>query len=315
MISIQVLGTNGKGTVCAHLASALSQHHRCGVFTSPHLQDIRERISIHHRGEVSFIESLPPIVDINRDFALLLSYAVDFFQGCSVCVFEAGLGGRLDPTTTLHHQILILTQISMDHMALLGDTLEKIASEKAAAIQQGQLVICAPQERQVLQVIEHQCKTVGAKLIVTKESGAGLPVNRELARVCAMQLGIKNPDFSGVNNPARLEKRGNKLFDVCHNVASVKLLVDHLNQHYGDSSKTIHIAVMKDKDYLEMAKCFCALKNFTVDCVHLEFPRVLAAKQLEQVFADLGLSVHNKSEPELHVYCGSFALVAKYYMD
>lgn len=142
--SIHVAGTNGKGSVSHMLASILqAAGYKTGLYTSPHLYDFRERIRIN--GEmiskeevVDFTQRIQPLIDkISPSFfEVTVAMAFDYFSHHKVdfAVIETGLGGRLDSTNIITPELSIITNIGWDHMQLLGDTLEKIAFEKAGII-------------------------------------------------------------------------------------------------------------------------------------------------------------------------------------
>ncbi|PXZ43866.1 dihydrofolate synthase [Sanguibacteroides justesenii] len=142
--TIHVAGTNGKGSVSHMLASILQEAgYKTGLYTSPHLKDFRERIKIN--GEMVSEEYVVNFVKDNRDlfaeikpsfFEMTVAMAFKYFadQQVDIAVIEVGLGGRLDSTNIIKPLASIITNISFDHMALLGDTLEKIAREKAGII-------------------------------------------------------------------------------------------------------------------------------------------------------------------------------------
>ena len=142
--TIHIAGTNGKGS-CSHMIAAALQScgYKTGLYTSPHLKDFRERIKIN--GEmidqefvISFTEKMIPLIDeINPSFfEITVGMAFDYFaeQHVDVAVIETGLGGRLDSTNIITPALSVITNIGMDHMNILGDTLELIASEKAGII-------------------------------------------------------------------------------------------------------------------------------------------------------------------------------------
>lgn len=147
---IHVAGTNGKGSVCAYLTEALRRAgYRVGTFVSPHLVDIRERILIDGKmvSSEAFRAAAETVkrqgeaeVRAGRNFPAYFEYlyymAMLLFReaGCEVVVLETGLGGRLDATNSCAPCLTVLTSISLDHMQYLGDTVEKIAAEKAGII-------------------------------------------------------------------------------------------------------------------------------------------------------------------------------------
>ena len=145
--SIHIAGTNGKGSTSHMLAAILQQAgYKTGLYTSPHLKDFRERIKIN--GEmisedfvVDFVERIKPVSENIEPsfFELTVAMAFDYFEKekVDIAIIEAGLGGRLDSTNIITPLLSIITNIGYDHMDLLGDTLEKIASEKAGIIKTG----------------------------------------------------------------------------------------------------------------------------------------------------------------------------------
>ena len=143
---IHVGGTNGKGSV-SHMLSAMlqSQGKTVGVYTSPHYKDFRERIKINKtlaskKWIVDFLnQHMNQIMKIQPSFfEITVAMAFHYFseQKVDVCIIEVGLGGRLDSTNIIKPLISVITNISMDHMQFLGNTLVEIAGEKAGIIKQ-----------------------------------------------------------------------------------------------------------------------------------------------------------------------------------
>ena len=149
--SIHIAGTNGKGSTSHMLAAILQQAgYKTGLYTSPHLKDFRERIKIN--GEmisqefiVDFVERTKTISEQIKPsfFELTVAMAFDYFEKehVDIAIIETGLGGRLDSTNIITPILSIITNIGYDHMDILGDTLEKIAAEKAGIIKQNVPVV------------------------------------------------------------------------------------------------------------------------------------------------------------------------------
>jgi len=149
--SVHIAGTNGKGSSSHMMASVLQESgYKTGLYTSPHLKDFRERIRIN--GEwieedfvVDFVRRIEPMIDQLDPsfFEITVVMAFDYFvkEAIDIAVVEVGLGGRLDSTNIIEPELSIITNISYDHMNLLGDTLEKIAEEKAGIIKKGVPVV------------------------------------------------------------------------------------------------------------------------------------------------------------------------------
>jgi len=171
---IHVAGTNGKGSVCHSLASIFCEAgYKTGLFTSPHLFDFRERIQINglyieKEFVASFINANHQLIgDLKPSFfELTFAMAMVYFneKDCDIVALETGMGGRLDSTNIVSPELCIITTIGMDHQQYLGDTIEKIAAEKAGIIKQNIPVvvgsICAP----AMAVIENQAMTAQASL-------------------------------------------------------------------------------------------------------------------------------------------------------
>lgn len=142
--TVHVAGTNGKGSVSHMIASVLHQAgYRTGLFTSPHLKDFRERIRVD--GEMIPKQKVVNFIDKHHDimvaselsfFEMTAALAFDYFaqSDVEVAVIETGLGGRLDATNIIVPILSVVTNVGLDHTALLGDTLQKIAAEKAGII-------------------------------------------------------------------------------------------------------------------------------------------------------------------------------------
>ena len=166
---IHVAGTKGKGSVCALCASALrAGGYKVGLYTSPHLLDFTERIQINgepisHEQMIELVEEIKPAVaKIPKLTTFEITTALGLLafakQNVHAAVIEVGLGGRLDATNIVTPKVSVITSLSYDHMAILGDTLAKIATEKAGIIKEGVPVVSAPQKEEALQVLERVAK-------------------------------------------------------------------------------------------------------------------------------------------------------------
>jgi dihydrofolate synthase / folylpolyglutamate synthase len=178
---IHVAGTKGKGSVSALCASGLQvAGYKVGLYTSPHLLDYCERIQINgepitHEFMVDLTEEIKPAVaKIPKLTTFEITTAIGFLafakQGCNVAVIEVGLGGRLDATNIVMPKVSVITSLSYDHMAVLGDTLAKIAGEKAGIIKQGVPVVSSPQKDEALEVLERVTdKAISDFILIGKE--------------------------------------------------------------------------------------------------------------------------------------------------
>lgn len=173
--TIHVAGTNGKGSVSHIIASVLqSAGYRTGLFTSPHLQDFRERILVD--GEMIPKQKVVNFVDKHHDkmvelelsfFEMTAALAFDYFaqSDVEVAVIETGLGGRLDATNLIVPIVSVITNIGMEHTALLGDTLQKIAAEKAGIIKKSIPVVLGESDDRYNGVIEETAASNKSKVI------------------------------------------------------------------------------------------------------------------------------------------------------
>ena len=175
--TIHVAGTNGKGSVSHMLASVLQEAgYKTGLYTSPHLKDFRERIRINglmitEDAVVQFTELFQQKNEIEKlepsFFELTVSMAFDYFRSrkVDVAVIEVGLGGRLDSTNIIAPEISVITNISFDHMYLLGNTLPKIATEKAGIIKKGVPVVIGETSPETSLVFEQFAEKMQTKLV------------------------------------------------------------------------------------------------------------------------------------------------------
>ena len=171
--TILIAGTNGKGSTAAMTASILcSAGYKVGLYTSPHLVDVRERIVINGK-KISLKEFNQTIADVKDKtqqpvtyFEFLTAVALVYFQRqkVDIAVLEVGLGGRLDATNVCKPLVSVITNIAFDHMDYLGNTLESIACEKAGIIKQKGICITAAKQKKVLEVLKNVCLRRRAKL-------------------------------------------------------------------------------------------------------------------------------------------------------
>jgi dihydrofolate synthase/folylpolyglutamate synthase len=180
--SIHITGTNGKGSVAAMVASALSASgYTTGLYTSPHLHSWRERIRvdgklISEEELAALVAKLKPEVEAVNEranygelttFELLTALAFAYFgqRGVNFQVLEVGMGGKFDATSVIKPVVGIITSIGFDHTDVLGTTLVEIASEKCGIIKPGITVVTSPQPDEAAEVISQTCRERGAQLI------------------------------------------------------------------------------------------------------------------------------------------------------
>jgi dihydrofolate synthase/folylpolyglutamate synthase len=172
--TIHVGGTNGKGSVSHMIASVLQEAgYKTGLYTSPHLKDFRERIKVD--GEMipkrevnSFVRKHREIIDRIKPsfFEMTVAMAFDYFRKCNidVAVVEVGLGGRLDSTNIVSPVVSVITNIGHDHMDLLGNTLGKVASEKAGIIKTSVPVVIGESNKETDNIFNSQASEKGSRI-------------------------------------------------------------------------------------------------------------------------------------------------------
>ena len=184
--AIHVAGTNGKGSVVAMLDAVLrAAGYRVGRVTSPELLDFRDRVAIDgawlpEEDWAAGVERMGSMIDEMSDqpaqFEAITAFALDAFAQAmiDVAVVEVGLGGRFDATNVTSSILSILTNVSLDHTAILGDSIEKIAWEKAGIAKKDVPLLVGPLEREALSIVENECGEVGAKLVRAADLGIDL---------------------------------------------------------------------------------------------------------------------------------------------
>ena len=202
--TVHIAGTKGKGSTAAMIASALTAAgYKTGLYTSPHLTDIRERFRID--GELIPEEALielaeklkPEVAAVNEKaaygtlttFEVMTALCFLYFamQKVDFQVVEVGLGGRLDATNVVKPELCVITTIDLDHTDVLGDTLAQIAAEKAGIVKPGVTVVSSPQAEEAEKVIAETCRRNKSRLIsVGKDvtwKGQGFKNDRQLIEV------------------------------------------------------------------------------------------------------------------------------------
>lgn len=295
---VHIAGTNGKGSTAAFLYAILQESNiKAGLFTSPHLAEFTERIQVGGRqiSKKRAAELGQMLLNLKTEasptmFDYCLAMALLFFkeQGCRLVILETGLGGRLDSTNAIDAPLAgIITKIGYDHMAVLGSTLDKIASEKAGILKPGMRAVLESQQPEVMEVLQNICKkreipykVVREEEIVTVDGGFSYPgealykmrmlgefqkENALAAAFCArelMELGYPVTEEAirrGIETavwPGRMEVVSEEpflLIDGAHNGNGVKALVKSLKKMYPKEKFHFVMAVMADKDYEEMA--------------------------------------------------------------
>src|ERR1700676_2894957 len=172
--SIHIAGTNGKGSTSHMLAAILQKAgYKTGLYTSPHLHDFRERIRINgqmipENKVIGFTDRIRQSIDQIEPsfFEITVAMAFEWFarEEIDISVIEVGLGGRLDSTNIIVPEVSVITNISYDHMDLLGNTLQKIASEKAGIIKPGIPVVIGEEQAEIKNVFLQSAEENGSPI-------------------------------------------------------------------------------------------------------------------------------------------------------
>ena len=276
---LHVAGTNGKGSVCAMLDAVLRRAgFRTGLYTSPHLVDFRERIRVDGKKipPEALAECLTRLREAVRGwdheptfFELSTVLAIDHFarERCDIVVLETGMGGRLDSTNAVTPLVSTITPVDLDHMQWLGDTIAKIAFEKAGIIKPATPVVIAPQHPDAENVLRTRAAELSAPLTLVDKLWPG-PVglrgthqkwNAALAAATLRAANLDIPEsalregIAQVQWPARFQRLFHRfVIDGAHNAHSAAALVSTWREVFGDAKATIVFGALRDKDHAEM---------------------------------------------------------------
>jgi dihydrofolate synthase/folylpolyglutamate synthase len=311
---IHVAGTNGKGSTCACMHSILKAAGiNAGLFTSPHLIHFGERIRDAERmitpeeiaaGVVRLRERVAGWDPHPTFFELTLALALEWFaqRGNPWVVLETGLGGRLDATNAITPEVSVITPIGWDHMEMLGDTLAKIAAEKAGIIKPGVQVVTMTQSAEALDVIQCTAADLKSPLSIVEmpwggETGLVGPHQRWNAAMAVVALcaaGFKL-DFEVISRglrevqwPARFQKVGGCIIDGAHNIDAARVLAQTWREQFGEQKAEIIFGGVAGKDTAAVMRELTPIAagwHFT----GFESPRALTAEALARIWQGLGL--------------------------
>ncbi|MBQ4141637.1 MAG: bifunctional folylpolyglutamate synthase/dihydrofolate synthase [Clostridia bacterium] len=338
---IHVAGTNGKGSFCSMLDSVLRHAgYKTGLFTSPYIKVFNERMqfcgeNISDEDLAEITEFVKPYADSMEDkpteFELITAIGFEFFKRkkCDFVILEAGMGGRLDSTNIIDSSLLsVITGISLDHTAFLGDTVEKIAAEKAGIIKKGGSVLFGGNSKSVENVIKIKADEMGADyhfadkssldILSSDLSGSifnyreykelrlpllGLYQPQNAANVlCAVEIlkgkGLVVPDKAVREGllaacwPARFEIISRDpliIFDGAHNPEGIETAVESIKRYFGDQKVAVLTGVMKDKDYNYISRKFAEISDRAFTITPAN-PRALPADEYAKVLDGVGIT-------------------------
>ena len=337
---IHVAGTNGKGSFCSMIDSVLrAAGYKTGLFTSPYIKVFNERMqfcgeNIADDELAEITEYVKPYADSMEDkpteFELITAIGFEYFKRkkCDVVILEAGMGGRLDSTNIIKSSLLsVITGISLDHTAFLGDTVEKIAAEKAGIIKENGAVLFGGNSRSVEDVIKTKAADMNADyhfadktsldIIASDLTGStfnylgycdvklpllGLYQPWNAANVlCALEI-LKTKGFTvseeavragllAARWPARFEIISRDpliIFDGAHNPEGIETAVASIKRYFGDQKVCILTGVMKDKDYNYIAGKFAEIADRAFT-ITPDNPRALPAEEYAKVLEGVGI--------------------------
>ncbi len=285
--SIIVAGTNGKGSTSSTLASILNASgYRTGLYTSPHLVELRERWTIG--GTMISPETLDAAIETLRApadragivptyFEALTLIAFIAFVSCDVMVLEVGMGGRLDATNVVRPLAALITPIGFDHTEYLGTTIRQIAGEKAGVIHRGAIVLTSNDDPRVLGVLRHRAAMFGNPFhVVTsthptplagdfQQRNVGLAVRAAeeliplLPRITpeSIERGVANTQWRG--RLERIDRGGKQIWiDGGHNAHAVAAIVPFIGEHV-PAPRLLVFGIMSDKNIADVTSALFPL--------------------------------------------------------
>ena len=337
---IHVAGTNGKGSFCSMTESILrAAGYKTGLYTSPYIREFNERMQICGQNVtndelVQITEYVRPIADAMEDkpteFELITAIAFEYFRrnGCDVVVLEAGLGGRLDSTNIIRNPLLsVITGIALDHTAILGDTIEQIAAEKAGIIKDGAPVLFGGDDPAAHAVIAKTAAERGStftavdytRLNVRSATLDGTLLDfADYNELFVPLLGLYQPRNAavvlsavellraqGLTIPesavrqglaqavwhARFEKVSHDpliLFDGAHNPQGIEQAVRSIRHYFGDNQVYLLTGVLRDKDYTGIAQMLSTVSRRAFTLTP-DSPRALDAAEYAAVLHSAGV--------------------------
>jgi dihydrofolate synthase/folylpolyglutamate synthase len=280
---VHVAGTNGKGTTCSIISSALTvSGMKVGLFTSPHIKDFRERIRVNGVmiSENKVVDYITRIQNTDFDFSpsffemtWVMALAYFYEQECDIVVVETGLGGRLDATNVIRPELSVITNIGLEHVAILGDTRAKIALEKSGIIKENVPVIIGESDIEISNVFFGKAKANKSPISFSPEhiGENSFEINKRLAFKAIDFLLEGNQDLEAVKQSAITDLHQNTglygrnqvyseqpliILDVAHNAMGIQRFVLDIQRKYSENDIRVLFGASNDKDLNEIAKLF-----------------------------------------------------------
>ncbi len=343
--TIHIAGSNGKGSTAAFIASILMEYgYKVGLYTSPHFIKFNERIQINNVQipddyVVNFISESVDYIDEHKltFFEVTTAIAFKYFADNKVdfAVIETGLGGRLDATNVLNPLAVVITSISLEHTNILGDTIKKIAFEKAAIIKKNIQVFIGKLPLEAEAVVEEKCRETESKLfrisdyvnvkgnqleLYTEEielddwnmplkgwyqkynaALAGLVVSKTLLNenLKAVSAGVKNV-IKNTSIQGRFEYYSHNpdiIFDSAHNTEGIQNFLTEFKRDLNNYSKRILLfGVMKDKSVKEMLTYLSKVFD-EIYVTQMNFERSAKIEEILKIAGELNLKVMPEENP------------------
>ena len=323
---IHVAGTNGKGSVCAMIDSICrAQNYRTGLFTSPHLVTFRERIRVNGKkiSEEAAANGLTSIRNLTSDwdpqptfFEIATGLALKYFADArlDVAILETGLGGRLDATNAVQSNVSVITSIALDHEKWLGNSLDKIAAEKAGIIKPKVPVVSAPQKEEVEVVLRNRAAECESPIEFITElheqhpialSGVYQKQNAALA-IATLRAAEIDIDDSAIGHglatvdwPARFQRWDERtIVDGAHNPAAARTLAQTWRETFGIERTTLILAVLSDKDLHGICEALAPIAD-SVLLPKIRSERAATPENLAQVISTLTPSLPYSITPSV----------------
>lgn len=321
---VHVAGTNGKGSVCADMTAILTAAgYRVGTFISPHLVDVKERFLLDGEpvSEELFADGFEQVLAVTRrltgqgfchptyfEFLFLMAMAIYAEVRPDFVILETGLGGRLDTTNVIRAPLSsVITAISLDHTAYLGDTIAAIAAEKAGIIKAGVPVIYDDNQQEASAVIRERAVALGSPVYPVSEAAvrelgldavpfaapyqamnAALAVRAlQVMKVSGVDLPLCHRALSTVRWPGRMEEiRPGVWLDGAHNPGGIAAFIRAVKAMKAPAGEIqLLFAAVADKDYRQMIALLCEeLPLGRVTVAQMESERALGAAALANQF-------------------------------
>jgi len=314
--AIHVAGTNGKGAVCAMIDACLRAGGlRACRYTSPHLVRINERFFVDGKpvDDATLERAADKVFHADSDtnsqltfFEALTAVAFIAFSEakCDYAVLETGLGGRLDATNICVPEICVITKIGLDHCDWLGDTVEKIAAEKAGIIKKGVPIVLGKNDPEVVAVVKTRASEVGAPFFYAPDMADESEIpdgfslegafNRENAVTALAALKVlKKGSRDGLSNvvwPGRFQRVGRFIIDGAHNPPAARALAAALSKYapFAGPVPTLIAGFCGDKDVDETLRILAPLVGKGI-AVRTNNPRSLAPEELARKMESAGI--------------------------